>query len=127
MLMDVASRATQELLKNPVVTGFEAKNKRKPLIEAGPVANATRARIAIEQVSERVMDALLDSNQVDVMATNMTADRPPDYFLDGLILGQENTYTFQLRMNEVKTATRAWGRSYTIRYDAPKGNWNIDL
>jgi PBP1b-binding outer membrane lipoprotein LpoB len=121
-LMDTATRATQELMVHPSIAQFEAKNRRVPLIEFAPVVNSTRERINIEQVSGRVTEELLNSGQVSVVSVGAVLPRPPDYYLDGLILQQvarqgsqqQITYTFQLRLNDPKTQAQVWARTLDI-------------
>ena len=112
-LMDVALDATNELLAHDSITAFNAKNNRVPTLEWGPVRNSTRARIQVEQVTGRVEDALINSGLVRVVHPDAVLTRPPDFFLDGLIMFQDDTYSFQLRMNDKNG--RVWGRTLDVQ------------
>jgi len=112
-LMDVALDATTELLAHDSITAFNAKNSRVPTLEWGPVRNSTRARIQVEQVTGRVEDALINSGLVKVVHPNAVLTRPPDFFLDGLIMHQDDTFSFQLRMNDKNG--RVWGRTLDVQ------------
>jgi len=138
-LMDAASQATSELLVHRSISDFEARNGRQPRINVGSIINSTRERINIEQVSERVMDELLNSGQVTVVASDAGVVRSnelraflddkkinlsgeADFYLEGTILQQitrqgglqENTFTFQLRLNDSATRSRLWSRNIDI-------------
>ena len=112
-LIDVALEATTELLAHNSIPAFESKNSRVPVIEWGPVRNSTRARIQVEQVTGRVEDALINSGLVKVVHPNAVLTRPPDFFLDGLIMYQDDTFSFQLRLNDKNG--RVWGRTIDVQ------------
>ena len=112
---EAATRVTCELLVHPSIMEFPEKNKGKiPLIETGHIINATSARIQIEQVSERIMEELLNSGQVEVVSDGAILSKPPDFNLGGRIMYQDATYTFQLHLNKWPGATRVWSRSVDI-------------
>ena len=98
----------------------------------------TRERFNIRQVSERVTEELLNSGQITLVShdlgavqannlDNFVADMrvnladQADYYLEGTVLQQstqqgnrvENTYTFQLRLND-RSRNQVWKRSVDI-------------
>lgn len=107
-LMEVASRATTELLAHSSITD----TKTKPVMEFAPIRNSTRARIQVEQVTGRIEDELINSGLVKVVHPQAVLSKPPDLYLDGLIMYQNATFTFQLRLNDKNG--RVWGRSIDI-------------
>ena len=108
-LMNVASQATTELLTHSSI----ADARTKPVMEFAPIRNATRARIQIEQVTGRIEDELINSGLVRVVHPGAVLPKPPDLFVDGTIMQQDATFTFQLRLNNSKME-RIWGRSINI-------------
>jgi len=137
-LMDTAQRATRELLVAPAITQFKAQNGRLPRLDVGKISNNTRERITIEQVSERIMEALLDSELVTLVAHDSGAKTASalddflgdkkinladqaDFYLEGTILGQtvtqgrmlENNYSFMLRLND-RNRSQVWKRTLDI-------------
>ena len=137
-LMETAQRATRELLTAPALTQFEAKNGRSPRLDVGTIQNKTRERIVIEQVSERIMEVLLDSGMITLVANDAGAKKASalddflsdsklslqdqaDFYLEGSILNQvaaqggiqERNYTFQLNLND-RGRSQVWKRSLDI-------------
>lgn len=137
--MSAAQRMTRELIVHPSITEFAGQNGgRKPRIDVGSILNATRDRINIEQVSERVTEELLNSGQVTLVAHDagaVQADKrdsflsdakinnsaQADYYLEGTIMEQvaradglkERTFTFQIRLND-RSRNQVWKRSVDI-------------
>ena len=107
-LMEVASRATTELLGHSSIT----EAKAKPVMEFASIRNSTRARIQVEQVTGRIEDELVNSGRVKVVHPQDILSKPPDLYLDGLIMQQDATFTFQLRLND--KGGRVWGRSIDV-------------
>ena len=133
-VMDVAQRLTRELLVHPSITQFEARNGRPPRISYGrdSIVNRTGERFAVEQVADRVLNELLRSGQVEVIARDAESRRASeldnflndgkinlqgeaDFFLEGVIAKQtavhgrvrENNYTFFMRLNN-RAQTTVW-------------------
>ena len=136
--MNAAQRMSSELVVHPSIAQFQQKNGRLARVDVGSIINATRDRITIEQISERVTEALLDSGQVTVVAHDAGAvrsndrdaflsdkainnDGQADFYLEGTISKemaragslQEETYTFQMRLND-RNRSQVWKRSVDI-------------
>ena len=137
--MNAAQRMTRELIVHPSIAQFADKNGgRTPRIDVGSIKNATRERINIEQVSERVTEELLNSGQVTLVAHDAGATTAnardaflgdakinnadqADFYLEGSIMEQiaraggmqERTYTFQMRLND-RSRSQVWKRSVDI-------------
>lgn len=137
--MGAAQRMTRELIVHPSIAQFADQNGgRKPRIDVGSIKNATRERINIEQVSERVTEELLNSGQVTLVAHDAGAVQAnkrdaflgdakinnadqADFYLEGSIMEQvaraggmqERTYTFQMRLND-RSRSQVWKRSVDI-------------
>lgn len=151
--MNAAQKMTRELVVHPSITEFSAQNGgRKPRIDVGAILNATRERINIEQVSERVTEELLNSGQVTLVAhdagavqanrrdnflrdTKLTHVDQADFYLEGNIMEQEarssnlreRTYTFQMRLND-RSRSQVWKRSIDISKMGPRSSrGNISL
>jgi len=144
-LMDAAMGATRELLTAPVLTQFEARNGRLPRLDVGVIRNNTRdRRITIAQVSERIMEELLASGQITLVANDAAAvataqldsflndskidlKDQADFYLEGEIFGQaavagrlvENNYSFMLRLND-RNRSQVWKRTIDI---TKQGGW----
>ena len=137
-LKAAAQRVTGELLTHPSITQFAEEHGRKPRLDVGAIINMTRERFNIRQVSERVTEELLNSGQITLVShdlgavqannlDNFVADTrvnladQADYYLEGTVLQQstqqgnrvENTYTFQLRLND-RSRNQVWKRSVDI-------------
>ena len=136
--MEAARKVSAELLVFPVLTLFTEASGRNPRLDIGAIRNATRENIVIELFAERVMEALLDSGQVTLVAHDRAAiaanglDRflrddkislsdQADFYLEGVIsLRQsrragvmEKTYTFMLRLND-RGRNQVWKRNVDI-------------
>ncbi|MDO5462655.1 MAG: hypothetical protein Q4F99_04120 [bacterium] len=116
----VASSLTQAMLNNQNVTGFEAKNGRKPVIAVGSIKKSTTTRIDFAQIEGRINEDLLNSGLVEIVAVDDTSifvsggsTLDADFFLEGTITEKteiydgvgEKTYTFQLRLNSSNMRT----------------------
>lgn len=116
----VAGLLTQAMLTNAHITGFEAKNKRLPVIAVGSIKKATTTRIDFAQVEGRINEDLLNSGLVEIVAVDDAAlfasggnAVKADFYLEGTIteitelydgVGEKN-YTFQLRLNSKEGKT----------------------
>ena len=149
---ETARKAVSELIVSPAITKANFKNDdgqpRLPRCDIGVVRNATRERIVIEQVTERIMEELLSSGQITLVANDpkvkeiarlrdwvtdskkVSFDSVADYYLEGVILQdvatrgsvRQVTYSIMLRLNDVVTESQIWKRTFDVTIQGANPN-----
>jgi len=140
-----AGELVKELLVHPAITRFEDQNGRMPVIAVGQVINRSDLQLDLEQITGRITEDLLNSGQIELMATHAGArnasardafeedrktstDDRADFYLEGTILVKqanqgrvrEKNYSFQMVLNDRNLRTR-WQRTIDIAKQGTRG------
>ena len=127
-----------ELVVHPSIAKFEAQNGAKPRLDIGRIRVATKNPVSVHQFAERVMEVLLDSGQITLVAhdeaavkanglenflkdSKITLSDQADFYLEGAIDQSnlrgggkiETTYSFFLRLND-RNRSQIWKRTHDI-------------
>ena len=140
-----AGDLVKELLVHAAITRFEDQNGRQPVIAVGQVINKSDLQLDLEQITGRITEDLLNSGQIELMATHAGArtasardafeqdkktssDDRADFYLEGTILvkaanegrTREKNYSFQMVLNDRNLRTR-WQRTIDIAKQSSRG------
>ena len=130
--MLVASSAAGELVVHPAIYDFpQTHSGNKPRVGVGRIKNDTGKEgreyfaINVEQITDRILDTLLMSEQV-VISDPETDPRPPDYHLQGSIsqtsrIGNDQKTqvpycTFTLELKAYKQSAQLWRRTKDVAW-----------
>lgn len=141
-----ASAMVKELLVDPSITEFtRTHNGQRPALKVGQITNKSDVYLDMNQLAGRINEDLLRGGIVRLVATeagatdqkkitdwendvkNPTASRA-DFMLEGSIMllkasegsTKEKTYTFQLKLNDTKTLSTVWMKTYDLSKQTTK-------
>jgi PBP1b-binding outer membrane lipoprotein LpoB len=145
-----AGAMVKELLAHPAISGFRAQSGRAPTLRKGTIVNKSDLMLDMAQLVGRINEDLLNSGLVELIATDATADdirrqnefendvkssksSRADFYFEGEILLmtaqdgrlREKTYTFQMRLNDVKSGRTVWQRTVDVSKQGKRAmaNW----